>query len=73
MGLADHEVPLTVIQLRSMLRGEGAKGNDHWHPVWFAFAGSEVKLIFGGHDQEKTRESLGCPERTRTLGAVGVA
>ena len=25
--------PLTVMHLRSMLRGEGAKGNDHWHPV----------------------------------------
>ena len=50
MGLADHEVPLTVMQVRSMVRGEGVKGNDHWHPVWFDFAGREVKLIFGGHD-----------------------
>ncbi len=57
MGLADHEVPLTVMQVRSMVRGEGVKGNDPWHPVWFDFAGSEVKLIFGRHDQEK-KESL---------------
>ena len=50
MGLADHEVPLTAMELHSMLRGEGVKGNDHWHPVGFDFAGSEVELIFRGHD-----------------------
>ncbi len=50
MGLADQEVPLTVMQLGAMLRGEGGKGNDHWQPIWFDFAGSEVRLIFRGHD-----------------------